>query len=157
MCSPGSFWGRLGRQGAPNKGPMSEKLVRWTHPGLEFGVFLGPFLQLCSIKNASINLLIFQSILCWIWSNVCLSFFLNLDWFSAYVFRWVFDTILYGFGDLSRRSEPSFLQYLPCEIKVFEIRPSRKSKANSAQFWLKNPSKNQQKSVKNRSQKQVRN
>ena len=31
---PGAPWGPLGGQGAPNMGPGSEKLVRWTPPGL---------------------------------------------------------------------------------------------------------------------------
>ena len=30
----GAPWGPLGGQGAPNMGPGSEKLVRWTPPGL---------------------------------------------------------------------------------------------------------------------------
>ena len=31
---PWVFWGHLGRHGTPNKGPMGEKLLRWTPPGL---------------------------------------------------------------------------------------------------------------------------
>ena len=31
---PWALWGPLGRHGVPKKGPRSEKLVRWTPPGL---------------------------------------------------------------------------------------------------------------------------
>ena len=32
--SSGTLWGPLKRQGGPKRGPMSEKMVRWTPPGL---------------------------------------------------------------------------------------------------------------------------
>ena len=37
---PGAPWGPLGGQGAPNMGPGSEKLVRWTPPGFPNEVIL---------------------------------------------------------------------------------------------------------------------
>ena len=35
-ASPWALWGPFGRQGVPKKGSMSEKLVHWTPPGLQF-------------------------------------------------------------------------------------------------------------------------
>ena len=32
--SSGALWDPLERQGGPKRGPMSEKMVRWTPPGL---------------------------------------------------------------------------------------------------------------------------
>ena len=57
---------------------------------------------------------------------------------------------LYRFWLHSGRPQPSFLHYLPCEIKVFRIRPSRTIKANIGQFVVKMPSKMEPKPLKNR-------
>ena len=58
-ASPGALWGPLGRQGAHKRGPMSEKLVRWTPLGSQFGVILASFFEFVLIKNAATNMLIF--------------------------------------------------------------------------------------------------
>ena len=55
----GALWGPLERQGGPKRGPMSEKLVRWTPLGSQFGVIFSSFFELFSIKNAATNILIF--------------------------------------------------------------------------------------------------
>ena len=61
--SPGALWGPLERQGGPKRGPMSEKLVRWTPLGSQFGVILASCFELILIKNEATDILIFDHFL----------------------------------------------------------------------------------------------
>ena len=48
---PWARWGPIGRQGVPKKGPRSEKLVRWTPPGLPVQVHFWIIFAIVSIKK----------------------------------------------------------------------------------------------------------
>ena len=72
-----------------------------------------------------------------------------LEGLSSVLLHQIFGTILIGLGIPARRPEPLFLQYLPCEIKVFIIHPNRKIKVDFAPILLNIPSKIEPESVKN--------
>ena len=80
-----------------------------------------------------------------------------LVWFVGYSFCPIFDVVLYRFWKRCKGPQPWFLQYTPCENKVFRIGVSLTNEVNITKRVARNTANIHQKIINNRLKNQSKN